>query len=241
MALRVNIGTLALAVVTIAGLLASADAAPTKGSPNNARYWVQSGAFKSRTNAEARCDLLKKSSYRFAVQSGPGGDGEPLFFCRSSQVLPYEKAVALAKQLRLKKPHDAMLVQRRPNGSLAPRADAKKSELPGDLERLSGRWCGDPVVYGPDPLQIWTVRKSGAITLQIAAGRTPSGQPEQVQGSVEKLPGNLIKLTGETAGFRSEAIYAIEDSGLRGVSFHQEIKDNSTSMTTIPDSLHRCP
>jgi len=79
------------------------------------------------------------------------------------------------------------------------------------------------------------------VTLQIAARRTPDGQSLQFHGNIEKLPGNLIKLTGETSSFRLEEVYGIDASGLRGISFHQEIKDNGASIMTIPDSLHRCP
>ena len=118
------------------------------------------------------------------------------------------------------------------------RAKRKRPEI---SRSFSGRWCGDPAVYGTDPLQTWIVKKGGGVTLQIGARRTPDGQSEKFQGNIEKLPGNLIKLTGETASYRLEAVYGIDASGLRGVSFHQEIKDNGTSMTTIPDSLHRCP
>jgi len=243
MALRSNLGTIALAAIAIVGFLASADAATTKNPKSNTHYWVQSGAFKSSANARARCDLLKKRGYRFAVQKGPDSHGDDLFFCRSSQVLAYEKALALAKRLRSQEPHDAMLVLWHPKAAAPPPrgADMEKTETTGDLESFSGRWCGDPAVYGTDPLQTWTVKKGGTITLQIAAHRTLDGQPEQFQGSIEKLPGDLIKLTGETASFRLEAVYGIDAAGLRGVSFHQEIKDNGVSMMTIPDSLHRCP
>ena len=241
MALCSNIGTTALAAIALACLLFSAATTSAKSASNNARYWVQSGAFKSAANARARCDLVKKRGYRFAVQSGPDSHGDNLFYCRSSQALAYDKAVALANRLRLKEPRDAVLVLRRPGGRPLPGATAGDKAAPGDLETFSGKWCGDPAVYGTDPLQTWTVKKGGAVTLQIASRRTPDGQPERFQGSIEKLPGNLIKLTGETASFRLEAVYGIDASGLRGVSFHQEIKDNGTSMTTIPDSMHRCP
>jgi len=243
MALRSNIGTIALAAIAVVGFLASADAATTKNTKSSTHYWVQSGAFKSSANARARCDLLKKRGYRFAVQKGPDSHGDDLFYCRSSQVLAYEKALALAKRLRLQEPHDAMLVLWHPKAAAPPPrgADTDKRETTGDLESFSGRWCGDPAVYGTDALQTWTVKKGGTITLQIAAHRTLDGQPEQFQGSIEKLPGDLIKLTGETASFRLEAVYGIDAAGLRGVSFHQEIKDNGVSMMTIPDSLHRCP
>jgi hypothetical protein len=243
MASRSSIATMALAVAAIAaiGLAASAHAAATKKPQSTARYWVQSGAFKSSANARARCDLLKQRGYRFAVQRGPDSHGEKLFFCRSSQVLPYDKAVSLAKRLRLKEPRDAVPVLWQPNASSTHAAVAGKADSAGDLDSLTGRWCGDPAVYGNDPLQVWMVKKSGSVTLQIAGQRTPDGKPEQLKGNIEKLPGNLLKLTGDTAGFRSEAVYAMDAGGLRGVSFHQETKDNDTSMTTIPDSLHRCP
>ena len=240
MAARSHFVTIALTAIAVAGFLAAADAATTI-LKSSARYWVQSGAFKNGANAKARCDLLKKRGYRFAVQSGPDSHGDKLFFCRSSQALAYDKAVSLAKRLRLNEPRDAVLVLRHPSAAPARDPAAGKREAAGDLESFSGRWCGDPAVYGTDPLQIWTVKKSGAVTLQIAAQRTPDRRPEQLQGNIEKLPGDLVKLTGETASSRSEAIYAMDASGLRGVSFHQETKDNDTSMTTIPDSLHRCP
>ena len=239
MASRFGIGAIVGAAVVAAALLGSAHAATTKTHKSNARYWVQSGAFKNAANAKARCDLLKKGGYRFAVQKGPDSRGANLFFCRSAQVLVYEKAVALAKRLRLKEPHDAMLVLWRP--ALAAQGATSKREPTGDLEGLSGKWCGDPAVYGTDPLQTWAVKKGGTVTLQIAAQLTPDGKPEQFQGSIEKLPGDLIKLAGETASFRSETVYGIDAGGLRGVSFHQEMKENDISMTTIPDSLHRCP
>jgi hypothetical protein len=242
MTLCSNIGTTALAAIALVSFVASADAASSKNVRNAARYWVQSGAFKSAANAHTRCDLLKKRGYRVAVQSGPDSHGDNLFYCRSSQALAYDKAEALARRLRLKDPRDAVLVLRRPSGRPQPRADASnKAPPPGDLESFSGRWCGDPAVYGTDPLQTWTVKKGGTVTLQIAARRTPDGQSEQFQGNIEKLPGNLIELTGETASFRLQAIYGIDAGGLRGVSLRQEIKDNGTSMTTIPDSMHRCP
>jgi hypothetical protein len=241
MALRSNIRTTALAVIAVASYLASADTTNAKSALNDARYWVQSGAFKSEANARARCDLLKKRGYRFAVQSGVDSQGDNLFFCRSFQALTYEKGTILAKRLRLKEPRDAVLVLRRPDGLSQRKIDSSKTDATGDLENFSGRWCGDPAVYRNDPLQIWTVNKGGTVTLQIMARRTPDGQSEQFQGSIEKLPGNLIKLTGETASFRLEAIYGIDTSGLRGVSFHQEIKDNGASIMTIPESLHRCP
>jgi sporulation related protein len=243
MASRSLIATITLLVAASAaiGLLASAQAAATQKPQSNARYWVQSGAFKSSANARARCDLLKQRGYRFAVQRGPDIHGDKLFFCRSSQVLPYDKAASLAKRLRLKEPHDALLVLWHPKVISAPAPAAGKAEAAGDLENLTGRWCGDPAVYGNVPLQVWTVKKGGSVTLQIAGQRTPDGRPEQLTGNIEKLPGNLLKLSGDTAGFRSEAVYAMDGGGLRGVSFHQETKDNDTSMTTIPDSLHRCP
>ena len=240
MALRSNVRTTALTAIALACFLASPDAASGKAARNNTRYWVQSGAFKSAANAQTRCDLLKKRGYRFGVQSGPDSRGDHLFYCRSSQALAYDKAAALAQRLRSKEPRDAILVLRRPGGPAAPGVATKKT-APGDLESFSGKWCGDPAVYGPDPLQTWTVKKGGAVTLQIASRRTPDGHAEQFQGNIEKLPGNLIKLTGETTNFRLEAVYGIDASGLRGVSFHQEMKDNGTSMTTIPDSMHRCP
>jgi hypothetical protein len=245
MAVRCNKAIL-ITAIGIAALVASAErtgAKPTSAAnaQSAARYWVQSGAFKSEANARARCDVLKKNGYRFAVQSGVDSRGDHLFFCRSSQTLAYEKAATLAKRLRLKEPRDAVLVPRRPNGLPGRGVGSSKKEAAGDLESFSGRWCGDPAVYGTDPLQTWTVKKGGGVTLQIGARRTPDGQPEKFQGNIEKLPGNLIKLTGETASYRLEAVYGIDASGLRGVSFHQELKDNGTSMTTIPDSLHRCP
>jgi hypothetical protein len=241
MALPSNIGAIALAAIAIVGFLVSAQAGTSKPPKSNTRYWVQSGAFKNGAHARARCDLLKKRGYRVAVQSGPDSRGDKLFYCRSAQVLAYDKAMSLAKRLRLQEPHDAMLVVWRPHAPPPRGTDASKGETAGDLERFSGRWCGDPAVYGTDPLQTWSVKKSGSMTLQIAPHRTLDGRTEQFQGSIEKLPGNLIKLTGESASFRSETLYSIDASGLRGVSFHQELKDNGTSMTTIPDSLHRCP
>lgn len=252
MALRCNKKTMLMAALAMAAFIASAESADaqptstTKARNAPARYWVQSGAFKSEANARTRCDMLKKRGYRFAMQSGVDGKGDHLFFCRSSRTLAYEKAVALAKRLRLKEPRDAVLVLWRPNapperGVDSGKVDSGKKEAPGEIESFSGRWCGDPAVYGTDPLQTWTVKKGGSVTLQIAARRTPDGQPAKFQGNIEKLPGDLIKLTGETASYRLEAVYGIDASGLRGVSFHQEIKDNGVSMTTIPDSLHRCP
>lgn len=246
MVLRCNKNAMLVAAIGIAAFVASGEGAGAKPTSapkakSEARYWVQSGAFKSNPNARARCDLLKKRGYRFAVQSGVDSNGDHLFFCRSSQALAYEKAVTLAKRLRLQEPHDALLVLRRPNQPAAGGAASSKREGAGELESFSGRWCGDPAVYGTDPLQTWTVRKGGNVTLQIAARRTPDGQSEKFQGSIEKLPGDLIKLTGETASYRLEAVYGIDAGGLRGVSFHQEIKDNGASMTTIPDSMHRCP
>ena len=266
MALRSHAGTIALAAVAVVGALAYANAATTKKPESSARYWVQSGAFKSGVNAKARCDLLNKQGFRFGVQSGLDSHGENLFFCRSSQALMYEKAASLAQQLRLKDPHDAVLVLRRSNEVLSRGVDARKKASrdaalvvhrsnglrphgtdankkgPGEgLESFSGRWCGDPAIYGTDPLQTWTVKKDGTVTLQIAARRTLDGKSEQFRVNIEQLPGNLIRLVGETEGSRSEAVYAIEASGLRGVSFHQEMEDSGTSMTTIPDSLHRCP
>ncbi|HWE73549.1 MAG TPA: SPOR domain-containing protein [Stellaceae bacterium] len=230
-----------MAAIAFVGLSASVDAAGAKDARHDGRYWVQSGAFQSAANANARCDLLRKRGYRFAVRSGPDRKGDTLFFCRSAQALPYEKAVALVKRLRLKAPSDAVLVLRRPGGASVAVAEQAAKQPPVDLAGFSGKWCGDPAVYGNDPLQIWTVKKSGTVTLQIAAHRSPDGQPEQLQGSIEKLSDNLIKLTGETAHSRLEAVYGIDASGLRGVSLRQETKDNGASMTAIPDSLHRCP
>src|SRR5215469_7007105 len=100
MALRSPIGAIALATIAVIVFLASADAATTNPK-SSARYWVQSGAFKNGANAQARCDLLKKRGYRFAVQRGSDNHGDKLFFCRSTQVLAYDKAVSLAKRLRL--------------------------------------------------------------------------------------------------------------------------------------------
>jgi len=241
MALSSNIATIAVAALAFVGLFASVDSARAKSTRSDARYWVQSGAFKSAANARARCDVLKKRGYRFAVQSGPDSHGDNLFFCRSARAMAYDQAASLAKQLRLKEPRDAVLVLRRPAGLPGRSVATDKSAEPGDLESFSGRWCGDPAVYGSDPLQTWTVKKGGTVMLKIAARRTPDRQAEQFQGNLEKLPGDLIKLTGETSGFRLEAIYGIDASGLRGVSLRQEMKGNGASMTTIPDSLHRCP
>jgi hypothetical protein len=243
MGLCLNIGSIAVALIAFAGFLCSADSTHAKSARSDARYWVQSGAFKSAANARARCEVLQKRGYRFAVQNGPDSHGENLFFCRSARTMAYDQAASLAKRLRSRDLRDAVLVLRRPTGVPERGAAATKSGAPGpgSLESFSGAWCGDPAVYGSDPLQTWTVKKGGTVMLKIAGRGRPDGEPARLQGKLEQLPENLIKLTGETMALRFEAIYGIDASGLRGVSLRQEIKGNGASMTTIPDSLHRCP
>jgi hypothetical protein len=225
--------------ILIAVFVVAAHTTNAESVRSKARYWVQSGAFKSAANAHARCELLVQRGYRFAVQRGVGAEGDALFFCRSSQAFVYRKAAMLARRLRMKEPHDAVLVLLRPS-FVAPRAtETGKGQEENDLEALSGKWCGDPAVYGTDPLQIWNVKRNKAI-LQLAEHRTLNGTSEVFQGTIERLPGNLIKLTSETSRFRSEIIYGLSSGGLRGVSYRQEMKENGSSITIVPDSLHRC-
>lgn len=239
MALRCSIKTRILTAILIAIFVLAAHTTNAESVRSKVRYWVQSGAFKSTANAHARCELLVQRGYRFAVQRGVDSQGDTLFFCRSSQALVYTKAATLAQRLRMKEPRDAVLVLLRPSVVAPPAAETRKGQQRTDLEALSGKWCGDPAVYGTDLLQIWSVKQNKAI-LQLAEHRTLNGTSEEFQGTIERLPGNLIKLTGETARFRSEIIYGLSSSGLRGVSYRQEMKENGSSITAIPDSLHRC-
>jgi len=239
MALRCNIKTKILTAILIAILVGAAPTTNAESVRSKVRYWVQSGAFKSAENAHARCELLVQRGYRFAVQRGIDSQGNPLFFCRSSQAFVYSKAATLAQRLRMKEPRDAVLVLLRPSFVAPPAGETGKGQEGKVLEALSGKWCGDPAVYGTSPLQIWNVKQNKAI-LQLAEDRTLNGTSQEFQGTIQRLPGNLIKLTGETARFRSEIVYGLSSSGLRGISYRQEMKENGSSITAIPDSLHRC-
>jgi hypothetical protein len=240
MSLRPSLVAIVLIAIVVGVPIGSADAERAKQSPPVLRYWIQVGAYKSIENARARCAALVRHRYSFAVQHDNDSHGQALFFCRSSQSLTRGKAAPLAARLRTKEAPDAVLVLAHPVTRSRGRPPAETAGQPNPLAALSGAWCGDPAIYGDEPLQIWTVTNNRA-TLRLSGQTTPDRKPEEFQDNIKLLSDHTIQLTDDTPTYHSEAIYELDGVVLTGISYHQDMKNGGMSLSTVPDTLHRCP
>jgi hypothetical protein len=74
--------------------------APAAAATGNGSFRVDAGAFRSEENARSRCEPLIAKGFPLAVVRGLGGQGRPLFFCRSPLLMPHADAQAVAARLR---------------------------------------------------------------------------------------------------------------------------------------------
>lgn len=110
---------------------------------------------------------------------------------------------------------------------------------PGELEKLSGRWCGDRVIFGRAGPQIWKLTGNRAkITVPAVAGATDRA-PIALEGQAELLADRVKLVLDDPAG-ESETIYRIDGKMLRGVSYQRIIKASGMKQVSIPDDLSRC-
>jgi SPOR domain len=210
-----------------------------------ARYMVQAGAFRSAANAAAQCAVLQRRGYRTRMsrEPEPGTAEGAMFFCRLTGSYGRDAAMNAARRIRAAGLAAARALPIPPPASAAlpvPKPPVARAEPPPETEALAalnGRWCGDQVIYGKAPPQIWTM-KAGRLTIVAAA---PAGDAEiTLEGRAELVSAGELRVVFDDASATSQTVYRIEDRLLKGISFERTSKANGMKLAAIPDDLHKC-